>query len=74
MVSVSDCIECLMMRLLTPYPLLHISNDLLGFTDLLSRDLVVLGVVQRRELDLLILELGFGACYGCREFLDGLIT
>lgn len=56
------------------HPLLHVGDDLLGLGDLLPRDVVVLGRVQRRELDLLVLQLELGALDGRLELLGRLVA
>lgn len=56
------------------YSLLHIGNDLLSLGDLLPRNVVVLGRVQRRQLDLLVLQLELGALDGGLELLGGLVA
>lgn len=56
------------------YPLLHLSNDLLGLDDLFARNVVVLRVVQGGQLDLLVLQLELGACDGGVELASCLVT
>lgn len=56
------------------HSLLHVGDDLLGLGDLLPRDVVVLRRVQRRELDLLVLQLELGALDGRLELLGRLVT
>lgn len=56
------------------HPLLHVGDDLLGLGDLLPRDVVILGRVQRCELDLLVLQLELGALDGRLELLGRLVA
>lgn len=55
------------------YPLLHVGDDFLHIGDLLAGELVVLGRVQRCQVDLLRLQLELGAVDGGLELLGSLV-
>jgi hypothetical protein len=56
------------------HSLLHVGDDLFRLGDLLARDIVILGRMQRCKLDLLALKLELGALDGRLELLGRLVT
>lgn len=55
------------------HSLLHVGNNFLHIGDLLSRELIVFGRMQRRQVDLLRLQFELGAVDGSLELLGRLV-